>query len=132
MNLLLDTHILLWSFFEPEKLPGKIKEAMENDSNTLWLSPITIWEILVLHSKRQIELKTDDPVKWIKGKLKSLPFKEAPLNHEVAIKSRTLELPQQDPADRFLMATAIVYDLSFVTADRQMLKNDEHGICFQY
>ena len=51
----------------------------------------------------------------------SIPFKEAPLNHEVAIRSRKMELTRHDPADRFLIATALVYDLTLITADDRLL-----------
>jgi len=52
---------------------------------------------------------------------KKLPFREAVINQEVAIQSRKINLPHQDPADRFLAATAIVYDLTLVTADRRLI-----------
>jgi len=49
------------------------------------------------------------------------PFQEAPLTHEIAAASRRLNLPQRDPADRFLAATALVLDLVLVTADASLL-----------
>jgi len=52
---------------------------------------------------------------------KKLPFREAVINQEVAIQSRKINLPHQDPADRFLAATAIVYDLTLVTADTLLI-----------
>ena len=47
----------------------------------------------------------------------------APLNHEVALQSRAIDLEHQDPADRFLVATALVYDLTLVTADERLLRS---------
>jgi PIN domain nuclease of toxin-antitoxin system len=49
-------------------------------------------------------------------------------NHEVAIRSRTLSLPHQDPADRFLAASAVVYDLTLVTADERLMESDEYAV----
>jgi PIN domain nuclease of toxin-antitoxin system len=57
-----------------------------------------------------------DPMVWMRRALR-----EAPLTHEVAIRSRQVELPHPEPADRFLVATAQVYDLTLVTADRRLL-----------
>ncbi len=131
MNLLLDTHILLWSLTGSDKLPDEMKNALENQTNTLWLSPITTWEILMLHEKNRIRINHADPVKWIETVLDSIPFKEASLNHEVAILSRQIKLPHQDPADRFLVATALVYDLTFMTLDQKILDFDRFGICFK-
>ena len=41
--------------------------------------------------------------------------------HEVALRSREVALPHDDPADRFLVATALVYDLTLITADADIL-----------
>ena len=49
------------------------------------------------------------------------PFREASLSHEIVLVSRELPLPHQDPADRFLVATAKVLGLTLVTADRTLL-----------
>ena len=131
MKFLLDTHILLWSLSDSKKIPVKIKDVLEDKSNDLWLSPITIWEILLLSEKGRIQIDRKNSVQWIKDLLKTLPFKEAPLNHEVAIKSRQIDLPHQDPADRFLVATALIYNLTLLTVDEKILANDYHHICFK-
>lgn len=49
------------------------------------------------------------------------PFREAPLTHEIAVAARELTIPQQDPANRFLAATAQVLRLTLVTADTSLL-----------
>ena len=120
MKFLLDTHVILWSVAEPEKLPSKIAEELEKESNELWFSPISVWEILLLAEKGRVVIKADHE-KSIRKMFKKLPFREAVINQEVAIQSRKINLPHQDPADRFLAATAIVYDLTLVTADRRLI-----------
>ncbi|MFH1954193.1 MAG: type II toxin-antitoxin system VapC family toxin [Pseudomonadota bacterium] len=120
MKLLLDTHVILWSAAEPERLPSKIAEELEKESNELWFSPISVWEILLLAEKGRVVVKADHE-KSIRKMFKKLPFREAVINQEVAIQSRKINLPHQDPADRFLAATAIVYDLTLVTADRRLI-----------
>ena len=120
MKLLLDTHVILWSAAEPEKLPSKIAEELEKESNELWFSPISVWEILLLAEKGRVVIKADHE-KSIRKMFNNLPFREAVINQEVAIQSRKINLPHQDPADRFLAATAIVYDLTLVTADRRLI-----------
>ena len=120
MKLLLDTHVILWSAAEPEKLPSKIAEELEKESNELWFSPISVWEILLFAEKGRVVIKADHE-KSIRKMFKKLPFREAAINQEVAIQSRKINLPHQDPADRFLAATAIVYDLTLVTADRRLI-----------
>ena len=121
MKLLLDTHILLWSLLAPEKLSKKVAACLEDPDNQLWLSPITSWEVMVLAEKKRVSLK-EDPHKWLKRVLEKIPFQEAALTHEVAMLSRGIRLPHQDPADRFLAATAKVYGLTLVTSDKHLLK----------
>jgi len=123
MKLLLDTHILLWSLLEPARLAVEVSTELQNTSNELWLSPISTWEIIVLAEKGLIVLDAE-PEPWLRDVFKKIPFREAPLNHEVAIRSRMIDLSHEDPADRFLVATAIVYDLKLVTADERMIASE--------
>lgn len=62
-----------------------------------------------------------DREKGIRTIFRKLPLVEAVINQEVAIQSRNLDLSHQDPAGRFLAATAMVYGLMFVTADTRLL-----------
>ena len=123
MKLILDTRIILWSAAEPERLPVKIMEALESQSNEIWFSPISIWEILVLAEKGRISLGSNI-VKAVREIFSKIPLREATLNQEVTIQSRLVNLPHQDPADRFLAATAVVYDLTLVTADTRIINAD--------
>jgi PIN domain nuclease of toxin-antitoxin system len=118
---LLDTHILLWSLLEPERLSAGVSTLLEDMDNELWLSPITTWEVIVLADKGRLELD-DEPVLWMKNVLNTLPFHQAALNHEVAMKSRRIQLSHQDPADRFIMASALVYGLTLITSDTKILQ----------
>ena len=127
MKLLLDTHILLWGLLEPSKLTNVVAKELERPANELWISPISTWEIMILAEKRRVILDSYPEV-WLREVFKTIPFKEASINHEVAIRSRTLRLPHQDSADRFLAATAIVYDLTLVTADERLIESDEYAV----
>ena len=57
MKYLLDTHIWLWSLLEPDRIDDNISEILRNDNNELFISPITIWETLILAEKGRIELR---------------------------------------------------------------------------
>ena len=121
MKLLLDTHIWIWSLIEPERLTRKVRRALRSPSNELWLSPISAWEVLVLTEKGRLRFESDGDT-WVRQALEAGPFREAPLSHDIALASRSLKLSHQDPADRFLAATAQVLDLTLVTADERLLK----------
>ena len=118
MRLLLDTHIWLWSLQNPRRLGKRVLQELRDPANEAWLSPISTWEALTLHAKGKIRLH-GDLEKWVV--LATAPLREAPLTHEIALAARQLPLPQSDPADRFLAATAKVLDLTLVTADKSLL-----------
>lgn len=119
MKLLLDTHIMLWAMLEPERLNRRVNAELRNQENEIWLSPISVWETMILAEKGRVVLKPDAAT-WLRTVLSRVDLREARVNHEVALKSRDVRLKHQDPADRFLAATAMVYQLTLVTADRQL------------
>ena len=127
MKLLLDTHILLWSLIDPNQLSKRVADELENPSNELWLSPISTWEIILLAQKGRIVLDAD-PEAWLHEVFRRIPFNEAVINHEVAIQSRILNLPHEDPADRFLAATCVVYGLTLVTADKRLMASTRFSV----
>ncbi len=123
MNLLLDTHIWLWSHAEPERLTKRVAAALAAEGNQLWLSPISIWEFLLLAERSRVRVRDGNgPSGWIEAALSRVPMHDAPLSREVAIRSRSVRLEHEDPADRFLAATADVYELTLVTADDRVLR----------
>ena len=128
MKLLLDTHIWLWSVFEPTRLSRRVAKELETDTNELWLSPISTWETLVLMEKGWISVTDDDAHSTVDAMLRAGPFREAALTHAVVAESRKIELPHPDPADRFLAATAKLYDLTLVTADERLLGSSEFAV----
>ena len=121
MKLLLDTHVWIWYLSGNERLSETLQTAITDDNNELWLSPISIWEALLLAEKGRIVLKPT-PEEWIQDSLQELKTKEAPLSNEIAILSRQLKLEHQDPADRFIAATAIHLNLILATVDNRLTK----------
>ena len=117
MKLLLDTHIWLWSKSDPGRLGKRAAEALSNSTNELWLSPVSVWEVLTLAQKKRIRIA--DPLGWVVTAASQM--REAPLTQEIVRASFVLSLPHADPADRFLAATAKVLNLTLVTADRTLL-----------
>lgn len=120
MKLLLDTHIWLWSLNNPEKLARAVRRQVENPKNELYLSPVSIWEADVLVRRGRVRLKQSF-ADWLAQVLANVPLREAPFNFAVATAASRLRLPEGDPGDLFLAATALVFDLTLTTADSQLL-----------
>jgi len=118
LNLLLDTHIWLWSLEDHKRLGKRVQEELRNPGNQVWLSPISTWEILTLNAKGRVRLPADIGA-WARQATARLM--EAPLTHEIAVAARQLPWSHKDPADRFLAATAQILRLTLVTADVQLL-----------
>ena len=127
LRFLLDTHIWIWSLLEPEHLTRKVRKALESEGSELWLSPISVWEMLILVEKRRLTLniETDE---WLKQVMQNVPIREAPITIEIARLSRTVSLAHQDPADRFLAATAMHLDLTLITADPRLMDSHDFSV----
>jgi PIN domain nuclease of toxin-antitoxin system len=121
MKLLLDTHIWLWSTLDRARLSRRVVAELLDTTNELWLSPISLWEVLTLCQKGRLSLHPN-PADWITNMLSAVPMREAQVTYQVAQETERIRLPHRDPADRFLVATARVFDLTLVTADEHLLK----------
>lgn len=117
MKLLLDTHIWLWSKLEPRRLGRRVNAELSDVQNELWLSPVSVWEALVLMQKGRVRVQ--NPFAWVDRAAEQL--REAPLTREIVSAGLALPLSHADPADRFLAATAKLLKLTLVTADQRLL-----------
>ena len=98
-----------------------MRSAVGRATNELWVSPISVWELLVLAERGRVRLDRE-PRRWVAEALSFTPAQEAVLTYDVAVRSREIMLAHPDPADRFLVATALVYDLTLVTADHTLIE----------
>lgn len=116
MRLLLDTPVWVWSLLEPERLSGEVREALSGAEAELWLSPLSVLQLMALIEEGRVEVDAD-PVDWLGDALRTVPVHEAALSHEVARRGGQWRGAGLDTVARLLAATAQVYDLTLVTAD---------------
>ena len=81
--------------------------------------------MLLLAKRERIQLRTD-ATRWARLVLRDFPVRDATLTREVAVTSRSVDLPHEDPADRFIAASAIVYEQTLVTADARLLGSGQY------
>lgn len=122
MKLLLDTHIWVWSLLDPGRISRAVQRVLNDSQSERWLSPLSLYEAWVLHERGKISLDMPFPA-WVEDSLSFSPATEATLTFEVALEARNLNLPHRDPIDRFLIASARVYDLTLVTSDRKIIES---------
>ena len=120
MKLLLDTHIWLWWALEPQRVARAVDREVERLSNEIFLSPISVWEAHQAYLRKRLRIKGEFHV-WLEQALNHPRLQEAPINFAVASATARIHLPQPDPGDLFLAATASVYGMTLATADPQLL-----------
>ncbi len=116
MRLLLDTPIWIWSLLEPERLVERVRQALEDPATELWLSPVSVWELLQMIEDGRVAVEGEADG-FVADALRAVPVREAALSHEVVRRGHARVRTGEDPARRLLEATALVYDLTFVTTE---------------
>src|ERR1700730_11152677 len=96
MKLLLDTHIWVWSALDRARLTARLTATLENPRNELWLSPISLWEVLTLCQKSSLTLHPN-PQSWIANALDEVPLREAPVTYPVAQETARVQFPHPHP-----------------------------------
>ncbi len=127
LRLLLDTHVWIWALLQPEQIATDTSAVLEDSANELWLSPVSVWELLMLAERGRLELD-GPPTEWVSEAFEAWPMRDAPMNRAVALRSRSLDLEHEDPADRFIASSALEYDLVLVTRDTRLLASREVAV----
>ena len=112
MKLLLDTHIFLWALSEPNRLSQKQVNAVEDPTNTVYVSSISITEIAIKASLGKLELVFDPLDAAEKSGFEMLDF-----SAKDALILKDLPFHHRDPFDRMLITQAISRKLIIATQD---------------
>jgi PIN domain nuclease of toxin-antitoxin system len=123
VNLLLDTHVLLWWLDDPAQLSGSAGAAIRDGANVVWVSAGTAWEIVIKKGLGKLEAPGNlDEV------LRECGFSTLPISVAHALAVQSLPLHHRDPFDRILIAQARSEGLTIVTRDPKILKYDVPNI----
>ena len=115
MNLLLDTHILLWAAAEPQKLPGQAIELLENPVNPLYFSAASIWEVVIKNGLGRADFHVDPHL--LRRGLLDNGYLELPISSQHTLAVSHLPYIHKDPFDRILVAQAESEGFLLLTAD---------------
>jgi PIN domain nuclease of toxin-antitoxin system len=121
VKLLLDTHIWIWASLEPHKVGRTARREIDRPTNEVYLSPVSIWEAHQLYRRKRLRINVDFHV-WLEQALQRARLQEAPFTFAVGKEAARIQLPQPDPGDLFLAATASAFEFTLVTADPQLLQ----------
>ena len=120
MKLLLDTHIWVHALLEPHKLSPAVRSALSAPDNDLILSVVSIWELLSLASKKRLVIE-GNAADWVSNRLRASPLRVIALTQDIVFAAHNLELTYNDPADRWIVATALCHGAALATVDRALI-----------
>jgi len=128
MNILLDTHVFLWSLFTPDKLSKAVIREIKSPNNDVAVSVVTFWEISLKYALGKLELTGVNP--------EELPDFAAQMNLEIllitAAEASTFhKLPRfshKDPFDRIITWQAIQRKMTLVSKDRDFKAYRKFGL----
>jgi PIN domain nuclease of toxin-antitoxin system len=116
-SLLLDTCALIWLSSDAAELSQQARKAIDA-ADTVWVSAISAWEISLKVARQTLTLPMA-PEQWFGRALEHHHLSLAALSVEVLVAANTLPWHHRDPADRFIIATALALGAAVVTADRK-------------
>ena len=120
MKLLLDTCALLWLTGDRKRLSDTALDALSAADAQLFVSPISAFEIALKVRKGKLLLE-QSVREWFEGAVLAHRMIEAPISSSIAMHACEVPLSHGDPADRLIVATALLGGMSVVTSDRMIL-----------
>ena len=118
MKYLLDTHTALWSLYDKQKLSGKAKSIISNISFPLYISIVSAWEIAIKLNIGKLNLTGGSS--YFLEKMNENGVRLLGLESSYIKQVEDLPLIHRDPFDRLLIATAIVENMTILTADENI------------
>ena len=129
MNYLVDTHILLWSFLETEKLSEKVKSVLLDTNNEIFYSPVSLWEISIKYGLKKLSLNGGTPDDFFTALQNS--FYQCKMPDAVNfISNYKLPVYHHDPFDRFLIWEAMQNNFILISNDRKIELYKKEGLKF--
>ena len=116
MNLLLDTHVVLWWYTNPKLLNDPVREAIEDAENEIFISAVVLWECSIKGSVGKLTLPD------VVFNRAAIDFSELPITAKHAQRISHLPAIHNDPFDRLLIAQAQVEHLTLATRDKNILR----------
>lgn len=119
--LLLDTHLLIWGAFLPERLSTKARRTVD-DAVEVYFSVASLWEVAIKFGNGRSDFNFD-PAE-LRTELLGRGYRELAIFSDHALAAVMLPAIHRDPFDRMLIAQARVERLHLVTADRLVASYD--------
>lgn len=113
MIALLDTHALLWWFFDDRRLGAQARDVMSDPASVVFVSAVSVWEIAIKQAVGKVSAPDNVP-----DRIDDAGFERLPVGFDHAERVGSLPRHHGDPFDRLLVAQALVEGATLVTSDR--------------
>jgi PIN domain nuclease of toxin-antitoxin system len=120
---LLDTHALIWFLQGDEHLSEKTQEIISDETSTLYLSIVSLWEMAIKISLGK--LKLSQPLEQVISSLGSLNINLLPIKENHVLGLLNMPFVHRDPFDRLLISQALEENLNFISNEAMFL---DYGI----
>jgi PIN domain nuclease of toxin-antitoxin system len=116
MKLLLDTHLLLWTAADSDRLSSEAEALIADPGNDLLFSAASLWEIIIKRTVGRADFRVDP--RLLRRSLLDNGYLELPIESEHVMAVESLPAIHSDPFDRILVAQAIIERVTLITSDR--------------
>lgn len=116
---LLDSPVLLWWWFDPERLTQPVQALLTNPDTTVLVSAATVWELSLKHHQGKLP-ELEQAIGDLPGLLQADGFLALPIALAHGVRAGAYSQPHRDPFDRMLAAQAELERLVLLTADPQL------------
>jgi PIN domain nuclease of toxin-antitoxin system len=118
MKLLVDTHIFIWIFIEPQRFTGSAREFLEDvRSNQFFLSHASAWEASIKHGTKKLKLPVD-PELFFPDRVRRAGYQHLRIDLDHVMSVHKLPLIHRDPFDRLLVSQALAENMTILSNDR--------------
>jgi PIN domain nuclease of toxin-antitoxin system len=119
VGYLLDSHALLWWWFDPERLSDPVQSLLIEPTTAVFVSAVTVWELSLKHHLGKLP-ELDQAIGDLPGLLEADGFQALPIELAHGLRAGAYSQPHRDPFDRMLAAQAELERLVLLTADSQL------------
>jgi PIN domain nuclease of toxin-antitoxin system len=122
-----DTHILLWSFFEPRRLSENVRSILLDENNDIYFSPVNLWEISLKYCLKKLSLNGLTPEEFYE-ELENSYYLCKEIDNLDIVTNYQLPIRHKDPFDRFLIWEAIKNNFILISSDSAIAKYKTDGL----
>jgi PIN domain nuclease of toxin-antitoxin system len=127
MNILLDTHYLIWAFTDTGRIQDILYKKLLDDQNDVYYSQASLWELSIKYRLGKITIAGMSPEEMY-AEIEGSFLKCKTLSNDELVSFHRLPIEHKDPFDRLLIWQCIQSGLHFLSVDGEVDRYQKHGL----